>query len=343
LRVVEREAFPFALLYFTGSKAHNIRLRARAQSLGYRLNEYGLFAGDDERSATCRDEREVYRRLGLGYVEPELREDGGEIEAAEQGRLPTLITLEELQGALHCHSVWSDGTATIEEMAEAARATGLSYLGLCDHSRAAAYAGGLDVGRVHEQREEIDALNARFAGSFRVLAGIEVDVLPDGTLDFADEILATFDLVLASVHSHFQLAEQEQTRRILRALDNPYVDVLGHPTGRLLLARDGYPLQLNRILDAAAERGIAVEINAHPSRLDLDWRELRYGLNQGVKTCINPDAHAVEGIRDMEYGVGVARKGWCTAEDALNAWPLDRLLDHLRRRRRDAGVEASRA
>jgi DNA polymerase (family 10) len=340
LRVVDEESFPFALMYFTGSKAHNIRLRGRAQKLGYKLNEYALVEEESSEGIGCRDEAAIYERLGLGYIEPELREDTGEIEAAEGGDLPSLIEYDDLQGVLHCHSNWSDGTATIEEMAEAARGMGLTYLGLCDHSQSAAYAGGLDARRVREQHVEIDGLNRRYGEIFRVLKGIEVDILADGTLDFPDEVLRSFDLVVASVHSRFNLGESQQTERILRALDNPYVDTLGHATGRLLLARDGYELDLTRVLEAAAERGISVEVNAHPSRLDLDWRNLRYGLNKGMKTSINPDAHATNGLRDMEYGVGVARKGWCTKDDVLNAWRLERLLEYLRNRRRDAGVES---
>ena len=340
LRVVDEDSFPFALMYFTGSKAHNIGLRGRAQKLGYKLNEYALVEEESGEKIGCRDEAAIYERLGLSYIEPELREDTGEIEASEGGGLPCLIEYDDLQGVLHCHSNWSDGTATIEEMAEAARGMGLTYLGLCDHSQSAAYAGGLDARRVREQHVEIDGLNRRYAERFRVLKGIEVDILADGTLDFPDEVLRSFDLVVASVHSRFNLGENQQTERILRALDNPYVDTLGHATGRLLLARDGYELDLTRVLNVAAERGISVEVNAHPSRLDLDWRSLRYGLNKGMKTSINPDAHATDGLRDMKYGIGVARKGWCTKDDVLNAWPLERLLEHLRHRRRDAGAES---
>jgi len=284
----------------------------------------------------CPDEESLYRALGLGLVPPELRENQGEIEAAEAGRLPRLIERGDLQGVLHCHSTWSDGTATIEELVAASRSMGLSYLGLCDHSQAAAYAGGLDAERVRRQHDEIDAINRKNKGAFRVLKGIEVDILADGALDFPDEVLATFELVVASVHSRFRLDEERQTLRLLRAMENPHVDVLGHVTGRLLLARDGYALDLDRVLHAAAERGVAVEVNAHPHRLDLDWRNLRRGLEYGLKTCINPDAHSVEGLGDVDHGIGVARKGWCTAGDALNAWPLSRLLEHLRNRRSDA-------
>jgi DNA polymerase (family 10) len=338
LRVVDDRSYPFAVMYFTGSKAHNIAIRGRARKAGLRLNEYGLTPDGEDASLTCADEAEIYHRLGLDDIVPEIREDYGEIEAAEAGSLPDLIRRQDLRGALHCHSSWSDGSATIEEMAEACRSRGFDYLGLCDHSQAAAYAGGLDATRVAEQHEEIDRINAGYDGAFHVLKGIEVDILPGGSLDFPGDVLATFDLVVASVHSAFNLTEDEQTERFLRALNNPYVDIIGHPTGRLLLARDPYPVDLQRVIRAAAERGVAVELNAHPQRLDLDWQGLRYGLERGMKTSINPDAHAPEGLDDVEYGIGIARKGWCTVEDVVNAWPLERLLDHLVARRRDAGI-----
>lgn len=336
LRVVEAKAYPFALLYFTGSKAHNIALRGRAGKLGLKLNEYALVdeAGRETKAA---DEAAIYRALDLPWIEPELREDTGEIEAAEKGTLPKLIERSDLKGILHNHSTWSDGTASIREMAEAARAMGMTYFGLCDHSRAAAYAGGLSIERVREQHAEIDRINAEYAGSFRVLKGIEVDILADGALDYPDEVMRSFDLVVASVHSRFNLTADDQTARMLRAIESGFVDIVGHPTGRLLLTRDGYPLHLHRVLDAAAAAGVAVEINAHPMRLDLDPPALRYGLARGMKTAIDPDAHDTAGLHDVDYGIGVARKGWCTADDVLNAWPLERLLDWLRERRARAG------
>ncbi len=341
LRVVPEASYPFALMYFTGSKAHNIALRARAQKRGLKLNEYALEREADGTGVFCRDEAEIYGALDLPWIPPELREDAGEIEAAERGALPKLVEREDLKGILHVHSDWSDGVNTIEQLAEAARAMGLQYLGLCDHSRSAGYAGGLTIERVREQHAAIDELNARYGRAFRILKGIEVDILPDGSLDYPDEVLASFEIVVASVHSRFNLSREEQTARMLQALENPFVDILGHPTGRLLLARDPYPLDLHRILDAAAQRGVAVEINAHPQRLDLDWVHLRYGIARGIKTAIDPDAHDIEGLQDIAYGVGMARKGWCTAEDVLNAWPLERLLDYLADRRRRAGARRS--
>jgi len=342
LRVVPEASFPFALMYFTGSKAHNIALRGRAQRLELKLNEYALTREADGEALRCRDENAIYRALGLAFVPPEMREDQGELEAAEQGRIPRLVELRDLRGILHCHSLWSDGLATIEQMAEGARALGTGYLGLSDHSQAAAYAGGLTIERFQRQWEEIDALNARYAGEFRILKGVEVDILPDGTLDFPDEALASFDYVVASIHSRFNLGAKEQTDRLVRAVSNPYVDTIGHVTGRLLLARDAYPLELHRVLEAAAERGVAVEINSHPQRLDLDAPALRFGLARGLKTSVNPDAHEVEGLAHVEYGIGTARKGWCTRDDVLNALPLDRLLEWLAARRRGAGAGGGR-
>jgi DNA polymerase (family 10) len=339
LRVVPEDSFGCALMYFTGSKAHNVAMRARAQRLGLKLNEYALVREADGAVLPVADEGEIYAALGVpAWIPPELREDQGEIEAAEAGVLPALLEPADLQGLLHVHSSWSDGSATIAELAHEARAMGLRYLAVCDHSKSAAYAGGLDAARVYQQQAEIDALNARSDGEFRILKGIEVDILHDGSLDFPDDVLARFELVIAAVHSLFTLDAEQQTARFLRAMDSPYVDALAHVTGRILLQRDGYPLDLTRVLDAAADRGIAVEVNAHPHRLDLDWRDLRYALKRGMKTCINPDAHSRSGLHDVTYGVDVARKAWCGKEAVLNAWPLDGLLDHIRLRRVDAGV-----
>ena len=317
VRAVPEPAFAAALVHATGSDAHLAALAARGADYS------GAFP----------DEAALYAALGLPFIPPELREDGTEVEAAAAGRLPRLIERADLQGVLHVHSDWSDGRISMGGMAEAARAMGFGYLGLCDHSKSAGYAGGLSVARVREQHAAIDALNRGFDGSFRILKGIEVDILPDGTLDYDDDVLAAFEIVVASVHSRFSLTEAEQTVRVLRALENPYVDVLGHPTGRLLLARDPYPIDLHKVMEVATGRGVAVEVNAHPNRLDLDWRPLRVGLAGGLLTSVDPDAHTIDELRGVEWGLHVARKGWCTAEQALCAWPLPRLLEHLARRR----------
>jgi DNA polymerase (family 10) len=333
LRVVEDTAFPFTVMYFTGSKDHNIAMRSRARTAGLKLNEYGLVPEDGGNSLPCVDEEAIYSTLDLPYIEPELREDLGELEAAERGDLPQLVEQSDIRGVLHCHSTWSDGSASIADMAQACLDRGYSYLGICDHSQSASYAGGLRPPKVLAQHEEIDRLNHDLDGTFTVLKGIEADILADGELDYPDELLSRFDLVVASVHSRFNLSEKDQTARILKALDNRYVDILGHPTGRLLLARDPYPLDRRAIVQAAAERNVAVEINAHPSRLDLDWRELAVGMRHGLLTSINPDAHSPAGIDHVHHGIGIARKGWCTADQVLNAWPLDRLHAWLQERR----------
>lgn len=325
LRVVPEASFPFAWMYFTGSKAHNVAIRGRAQRLGMRLNEYALVRDADGAGVACADEAAIYRALGLDWIPPELREDEGEVERAETGTLPRLLEGADLRGVLHVHSNWSDGTATIREMADGARARGYAYLGLCDHSRSAAYAGGLSIERVREQHAAIDALNREYDGSFRVLKGIEVDILADGSLDYPDEVLASFEIVVGSIHGRFSLGRDEQTARLVRAIESGRVDVVGHPTGRLLLSRDGYALDLFRVIDAAAAHGVAIEINAHPQRLDLDPPSLRYGLTRGLLTSVNPDAHDVGGLDDVVYGVGVARRAGCGRESVLNARSIQEL------------------
>ncbi len=332
LRGVTDAQFPFALHYFTGSKAHNIAMRRRAIERGYKLNEYALEGPDGP--VPCRDETELYRALGLHYVPPEMREDQGEFERAEAGEIPKLVALEDLTGTFHCHSDWSDGGATIAEMAEAAQALGLKYLGIADHSRAAAYAGGLTVDRVRQQWEEIDRLNESFGDSFRIFKGTECDILVDGSLDFPDEILAGFDYVVASVHSIFGLPLDVMTQRIVRAVENPHLTMLGHPTGRLLLARDGYAVDLDAVIDAAARSGAMIEINADPHRLDLDWIHARKAAARGIPIVINPDAHATRGLLNLDFGVGVARKAGLTAAQVFNAAAMTEVVRRLDERRR---------
>ena len=334
LRVVTDAQFPFALHHFTGSKEHNIALRARAKNLDCKINEYGLFHGDE--LLACGNEEEIYQKLGLRFIPPELRENLGEIEAAEKGELPHLVQAEDIQGMLHVHSQYSDGVSSIPEMADACRRGGYRYLLICDHSRSSFVAHGLTEERVAEQHREIDRLNAAADNSFRILKGIECDILPDGRLDFSDEILATFDAVVASIHSRFNMTETQATDRIIKAMRNPYVTILGHPTGRLLLARDGYPLNIPAILRAAAELGVAIELNANPHRLDLDWRFCRQAREMGVKISINPDAHRLQGLEDMRYGLGIARKGWLRKEDVLNAGSLQDFRRFAAARRKEA-------
>lgn len=340
LRMVEEEEFASAWLHYTGSKEHNVALRSRAKKDGRTLNEYGLYEGG-KRLAT-EDEEALYRRLGLHWIPPEMREGLDEIERAEAGPLPALVTLDDLRGTLHVHSTWSDGLGTIEQMANAAAALGWEYLGIADHSKTAAYAGGLDAERVREQWREIDAWNE--AGKRpRLFKGSEVDILADGALDFDDELLLGFDFVVASVHSLFRLSRDEQTARIVRAVRHPCVTFLGHPTGRLLLAREGYDLDLDEVLDAAEEAGVIVELNASPHRLDLDWRFLRERLAAGARTSIHPDAHSVQGLADVRWGVGAARKAGATPRHVLNTGTADELAEHFEARRERARRELGRA
>jgi DNA polymerase (family 10) len=320
VRGVSPEHFPFALNYFTGSKAHNIALRRRAQQRGLKLSEYAL-EGDGGPIA-CKDEEALYRALGLAYVPPELREDAGEIAAAEAGALPTLIERGDLTGTFHCHTDWSDGGNTLDEMAEAARALGFKYLGIADHSRSAGYAGGLSIERVHAQWKAINALNARLAGSIRVFKGIECDILADGSLDFPDDVLEGFEYVVASVHSIFGQPKDVMTERICRALSHPRVTMLGHSTGRLLLGRAGYAVDLDRVIEVAAMHGKMIEINANPHRLDLDAPHCRQAKAAGGMLVINPDAHATGEIALVDFGVSVARRGWLEKKDVFNTRPL---------------------
>jgi DNA polymerase (family 10) len=330
LRGVEDGQFAFALHYFTGSKAHNIAMRKRALARGLSLNEYAL-AGDG-RSIACRTEAELFEALGLAEIPPELREDAGEFEAAETGRLPELVDRDDLKGTFHCHSEWSDGSATIAEMAQAARDRGLQYLGIADHSRSAGYAGGLSIERVRAQWAEIDALNESYGSKFRLFKGTECDILTDGSLDFPDDVLDGFDYVVASIHSNFGLSREEMTRRLVRAVSNPRVTMLGHPTGRLLLARDGYAVDLDAVIEAAAKAGTMIEINASPHRLDLDAVHCRRAREKGVILVINPDAHAVGGLDDLEYGISVARRGWLEKADVWNTLPLKVMQGRIQER-----------
>ncbi len=333
LRLCTDEEYPTMLHHFTGSKEHNVALRGYAQDHGMKVSEWGIFRG--ETRLPIHDEMELYAALGMDYIEPELREDRGEIQAALEHRLPgPLLTEKDLRGVLHCHSTWSDGQVSIKEMAEASIKLGYEYIGICDHSKAAAYAGGLNEDAVKRQQEEIDQLNQEFAGRFRILKGTECDILRDGTLDFGEETLKTFDFVVASIHSLFNLPTEEQTRRLLRAIENPYTSIIGHPTGRILLSRDGYGLDMEAVIDRAGELGVCIEINANPLRLDLDWRWLRRAKEHGVKIPICPDAHNPGGLADMRYGVSIARKGWLTPADVPNTLGVDDLLAFFKRQRR---------
>ena len=334
LTCVPPDAFAAALLYATGSDAHVAAVVARAEAQGYRLNEFGLWRGEER--VPVSDEATLYRVLGLDYIEPELREAGFEVALAAEGGLPTLVALTDLRGCFHCHTSYSDGRASLTEMAMAAKARGWRYLGIADHSRAAAYAGGLSVEQIERQHAEIDAWNAEHGHELWLFKGMETDILPDGRLDYADEedVLGRFDYVVGSVHSSFSLSEAEMTQRIIRAMEDPHLTLLGHPTGRLLLGREGYPIDMDAVIDAAADAGVGIEINANPNRLDMDWRHWRRAKERGILTAINPDAHSTQGLGDVEYGIGVARKGWLTAADVINTWPLDEVRRHFAEGRR---------
>lgn len=326
VRGTSPDRFGAVLLWATGSEAHRAALAERAAARGLTLGADGLHR--DGQIIPTADEAAAYAALGLPWIAPELREGTGEIAAAEHGRLPTLVELADLRGTFHCHTVYSDGKATVAEMAEGARARGWSYLGLADHSRSAGYAGGLSPAAVRKQHREIDAWNQANPG-FHVFKGTESDILPDGTLDYDDALLATFDYVVGSVHSSFGMTERAMTERVIRAVRNPYLTILGHPTGRLLLARDAYAIDVPAVIDAAAEAGVAIEINADPHRLDLDWRHLRRAADAGIPIAINPDAHSVVGLNHVRWGVDIARKGWLEAPQVMNTWTLAEIRRYL--------------
>ncbi|MFL5402500.1 MAG: DNA polymerase/3'-5' exonuclease PolX [Gemmatimonadales bacterium] len=318
------------LVQATGSEGHLRELAAYAGSNGFALSGAALWRGSQ--FVPTPDENAFYEALGLSFIPPELREGRGEVAAAERRQLPKLVDRKDVRGLLHCHTSYSDGSSTVEELALACKAAGYDYLGVTDHSQAAAYAGGLSADDLARQADEIDEVNARLEG-FRVLKGIEADILQDGRVDYDAHVLERLDFVIASVHSRFNMGEREMTARMLAAMDNPHLTIIGHPTGRLLLSRDPYPIDLEAVTDKAAETGVALEINADPHRLDLDWRVLREARDKGVAISIGADAHNVAGLGYVEYGVGMARKGWLAAQDILNARPVDEFVAYARRRR----------
>ncbi len=346
LRVVSDQEFPFALLYFTGSKAHNIIMRQRAIERGLRLNEYGLFRSkvetrDPRLRVACRTEEEVFEQLGLHFIPPEMREDMGEIALAEQGSIPRLLEWTDLKGSLHNHSTWSDGHQRPEDIAKAMRELGLNYWGITDHSKASFQANGLDAPKVREELKEIQAINQRLEAEgvdFRLLSGVEVDILRDGTLDLADDLLVELDVVVASLHQSFNQPEAAITRRFIGAAQNPYVHMLGHPSGRLLLEREAYKVDHRAVIDACAATGTWLELNAAPNRLDLDWRFWPYAKSKGVKCVINCDAHRFEHTGYLRLGAGIARKGWLTRSDVINTLPLAKLRTALQGKRRKRGA-----
>ncbi|MBP8626912.1 MAG: DNA polymerase/3'-5' exonuclease PolX [Syntrophorhabdales bacterium] len=335
LRVVGREAFPYAVMYFTGSKEHNVRLRGLSKAKGWKLNEYGLFEG--ESLIRCITEEDIYQRIGLQFIPPELREDTGEIEAAIEARLPDLVRIEDIKGMFHIHTEFSDGIDPLERLVQRAKQMGMAYIGISDHSKSAYYAGGLKTDGILRQWELINRFNES-SGDFYIFKGIESDILPDGSLDYDEDILKGFDFIIASVHSGFNMKQEEMENRIIRAIENPYTTILGHPTGRLLLSRDGYLVDMKKIIDACSKNSVIIELNASPYRLDIDWRFLRYAKEKGVMISINPDAHSADGFNDILYGVGIARKGWQEKKDILNAKNLNDIKDTLHIMKKQKGI-----
>ena len=340
LRVVRDEIFPYALQHFSGSKEHNVHMRGLAQSKGLKLSEYGL--DGKHRSIACQTEADIYHALGLDYIPPEMREDTGEMELAAEHKIPKLIEVADIQGVFHNHTTASDGSNTLEQMAEAARALGLKYLGIGDHSQSLTVANGLTPERVRKQQEEIDALNKKYK-NFRIFKGTECDILPDGRLDFDDDLLATFDYVVASVHTAFNMTREDMTQRIIRAIRHPAVTMLGHATGRLLLKRDAYPVDLEAVLQAAAETGTMIEINAQPSRLELDWIHCKRARTLGIPLVINPDGHHTSDLALYQFGVFVARRGWLTKQDVFNTRSAADVAKEFARRKKEGKPASSRS
>jgi len=324
LRVVEPKSWGAAMHYFTGSKAHNIRMRERAIKQGLKLNEYGLFDANDKYIAGAQEE-EIFEKLGLPYIPPVLREDWGEMEAAAQGKLPNIVQLEDIRGDLHMHTTWTDGKYTTEEMVEAARNHGYKYVAITDHSKSLGVAGGLSDEDLMKHTDECRALDAKFS-DIRVLAGTEVDIRQDGTLDYSDELLAKLDFVVASLHSGFKQDKASLTMRVVRAMQNPYVRVIGHPTGRLLGDRDAYELDLDEIMKEAARTRTCLEVNSNFHRLDLNDTHCRKAREMGVRVMINTDSHNYDDLLNLPYGVATAQRGWIEKDHVLNAQPVEEML-----------------
>lgn len=322
LRLVSEKEFPYALHHFTGSKAHNTKMRKIAKEKGLKMNEYGIFK--DGEILPARSEAEVFSLLDLPMIPPELREDQGEIEAAQNGKLPNLIEEKDLKGLFHIHSHYSDGTNTIEEIVQEAVKRGFQYIGISDHSQTAYYANGLKPEDVEKQHQEIDRVQVKYP-QIKILKGIESDILNDGSLDYTEDVLKKFDYIIASLHSNLKMEKTLMTKRLVKAINNPYTKILGHMTGRLLLSREGCDFDEQEVFDALKKSGVAVEINSNPHRLDLDWRKGKMAKNMGISISIDPDAHRLPGFEDIRYGVGIARKGWIEKGDVLNARDLSEL------------------
>ena len=330
IRTVEDFQYPYALHHFTGSKEHNTAMRTAAKKDNMKMNEYGLFKNDS--LIKCSDESDIFGFFSMDWIPPELRENFGEIEAAKNKTLPKLIEEKDIEGIFHIHTTYSDGNTSIEQVCEHLIKSGMQYAGISDHSKTASYAGGLKNEDVELYFKEIDRLNNKYSG-FKIFKGIESDILLDGSLDYSDKILSGFDFIIAAIHSSFNLSEEQMTERIIRAIENRFTTMIAHPTGRLLLARDAYKVDIIRVINAAAENNVDIELNASPFRLDLDWRMCKYAKEKKVKIFINPDAHSTKDLSDYKFGVNIARKGWLEKEDVPNTFSLEKIDDYLKNKR----------
>ena len=332
LRAVKNSEFPFALNYFTGSKAHNVKMRSLAIKNGYSLNEYALNSKTKTNEDVINDESDLYKALGLSFIHPALREDQGEVEAAKDASLPNLIQIENLKGTFHNHTTASDGKNSLSEMAEAATDLGLQYLGISDHSKSSVQANGLSDEELLQQVKEIKDFNDRNNNELTIFSGVECDILKDGSLDYNESVLSQLDYCIASVHSSFSLAENEMTKRVIKAIESPHVTMIGHLTGRLLLLRKPYDINVSKIIDACAKNNTIIEINANPRRLDMDWRWWKKAKDKGVKCSINPDAHKIEHFQYLHFGVKIAQKGWLESSDVVNCLPIDEIKKLLKQK-----------
>ena len=332
LRAVKNSEFPFALNYFTGSKAHNVKMRSLAIKNGYSLNEYALNSKTKTNEDVINDESDLYKALGLSFIHPALREDQGEVEAAKDASLPNLIQIENLKGTFHNHTTASDGKNSLSEMAEAATDLGLQYLGISDHSKSSVQANGLSDEELLQQVKEIKDFNDRNNNELTIFSGVECDILKDGSLDYNESVLSQLDYCIASVHSSFSLTENEMTKRVIKAIESPHVTMIGHLTGRLLLLRKPYDINVSKIIDACAKNNTIIEINANPRRLDMDWRWWKNAKDKGVKCSINPDAHKIEHFQYLHFGVKIAQKGWLESSDVVNCLPIDEIKKLLKQK-----------
>jgi len=326
LRIVKDNNYPYLLHHFTGSKEHNMVLRGIAKDAGYKINEYGLFKG--EKLIKCESEADIYRVFNMDYIEPELREDNGEFKAALEGTLPKLVEEKDIKGIFHIHTTFSDGNITLKALCEKLLSKGFEYVGVSDHSKSAYYAGGIKSENIDNYLNEIDKF-CKTNGKIKIFKGIESDITLNGNLDYDKVILEKFDFVIASVHSSFSLSEEEMTNRIIKAIENKYTTILAHPTGRILLTREPYKVDMIKVINAAAQNNVAIEINSNPFRLDLDWRLCKYAKEKKVKIFINPDAHKLEDLDNYKYGINVARKGWLEKDDIVNTFDVDNISNFL--------------